>query len=42
MNETPRILATFDAKEILGEVYGGNEGNGPNLEAGQGSEHDPK
>lgn len=42
MYETPRVIATFDARELLGEAYGdnpgcGNEGNG--MPVGNGSCH---
>lgn len=36
---TPEIVASFNAAELLGAAYGGNEGNGPNPDAGLGSEH---
>jgi hypothetical protein len=39
MYVTPEILATFDALEMLGEAYGGNEGN--NKPVGNGSLHSP-
>ncbi|GAC1408453.1 MAG: hypothetical protein NVS2B17_18390 [Candidatus Velthaea sp.] len=39
MYETPEIIASFDAAELLGEAFGGNEGKGPNPGAGLGSEH---
>jgi hypothetical protein len=42
MYVTPEILITLDARELLGDACGGNEGNGPNPTVGQGSEHDPK
>lgn len=42
MYETPRVVASFDASDLLGEAYGGNpscgnEGNG--LPVGNGSCH---
>ena len=42
MYVTPQIIASFDAAELLGEAFGGNEGNGPNQGNGQGSFHSPK
>jgi hypothetical protein len=44
MYESPSIVASFDADELLGEAFGGNpfcgnEGNGPNPGVGNGSCH---
>lgn len=40
MYETPAVIATFDASELLGEAYGGNPGcgnEGNSMPVGNGS-----
>lgn len=42
MDELPRVIATFDAHELLGEAFGGNPGcgnEGNPMPVGNGSCH---